>query len=247
MKPTCVACPHRKAQDEAPNPKHAPVVVRDIAAGYAAMKEQCSSSYDGQFTGFLKGFDMTHTTAARLLSLERLRGELDKALAAYQAAPNAHTLLSLNKAALPLMVEVPKEKPWRQVSFLPNDTVSCDFTAIRVVVDKRLVEDDVQRLAKCLGYGLKATLVGEELGEPSASYTASEEDDGLVFTLVEFAYNTSSTTRTRPNAKRAFEVVRDYIKGGSPIRTTDREGPGTMNTRLAEGISVPANLTFYVR
>ena len=190
---------------------------------------------------------MTHTTAARLLSGENVRRAFDKAQAAYQAAPNAHTLLSLNKAAIPLMIEVPQDKPWRQVSFLPNDTLSCDFTAIRVVVDKRLVEDDVQRLAKCLGYGLKATLVGEELGEPSASYTAGEEDDGPVFTLVEFAYNAKSSTRTKPDAKRAFEVARDYIKNGSPIRTTDREGPGTMNTRLAEGILVPANLTFYIR
>lgn len=184
---------------------------------------------------------------SRVLSSEGVRGAFDKAASAYQAAPNAHTLLSLNKAAIPLMAEVPKDKPWRQISFLPNDTVSCDFSAIRVVVDKRLVEDDVQRLAKCLGYGLKATLVGEELGEPSASYTAGEEDDGLVFTLVEFSYNASSTIRTKPDGKRAFEVARDTILKGSPIRTTDREGPGTMNTRLAEGISVSANLTFYVR
>ena len=145
------------------------------------------------------------------------------------------------------MAEVPQDKPWRQVSFLPNETVSYDFTAIRVVVDRRLVEDDVVRLARCLGYALKATLVGEELGEPSASYTAGEEDDGLVFTLVEFSYNAKSSTRTKPDAKLAFEVAREYIRDGSPIRTTDREGPGTMNTRLAEGILVPANLTFYIR
>ena len=186
---------------------------------------------------------MTHATAARLLSADRIQGAFDKALAAYQAAPNAHTLLSLNKAAIPLMAEVPQDKPWRQVSFLANDTVSCDFTAIRVVVDKRLVDDDVQRLARCLGYGLKATLIGEELGEPSATYTAGEEDEGLVFTLVEFAYDAKSSTRTKPDAKRAFEVARDYIRDGSPLRTTNREGPGTMNTRLAEGLGVSANLT----
>ncbi len=190
---------------------------------------------------------MTHTTAKRLLSSQSVRDAFEKASSAYQAAPNAHTLLSLNKAALPLMEQVPQDKPWRQVSFLASDTVSCDFTAIRVVVDKRLVDDDIQRLARCLGYGLKATLVGDELGEPSASYTASEEDDAAVFTLVEFAYDAARSTRTRPDVKRAFEVAREYIKNGSPLRTTDREGPGTMNTRLAEGILVPANLTFYVR
>lgn len=190
---------------------------------------------------------MTSTTGTKVPSEEGVLGAFDKARAAYQAAPNAHTLLSLNKAAIPLMAAVPKDKPWRQVSFLPSDTVPCDFTAIRVVVDKRLEEDDVQRLAKCLGYGLKATLVGEELGEPSATYTAGEEDNALVFTLIEFAYNAKGTTRTRPDAKRAFEVAREYIRDGSPMRTTDREGPGTMNTRLAQGLSVPANLTFYVR
>ncbi len=199
---------------------------------------------------FLKGSkmtQMTHTTAAWLLSAERVRGEFRKAVAAYEAAPNADTLLSLNKAAIPLMVAVPTEKPWRQVNFLPSESVSCDFSAIRVVVDRRLVDDDVQRLARCLGYALKATLVGEELGEPSASYTAGEEDEGLVFTLIEFAYNAKSSKRTQPDAKHAFEVARDTIQNGSPLRTTDREGAGTMNTRLTEGLLVPANLTFYIR
>lgn len=225
-------------------------VVQQSGAGYGLWQKLLVPSRNEQITGFLRGFDMTqmtHEAAARLLSTERLQREFYKAVAAYEAAPNAHTLLSLNKAAIPLMVEVPKEKPWRQVSFLPSEQVSCDFSAIRVVVDRRLVDDDVQRLARCLGYALKATLVGEELGEPSASYTAGEEEEGLVFTLVEFAYNAKSSKRTQPDAKRALEVARDTIRNGSPLRTTDREGAGTLNTRLTEGILVPANLTFYIR
>lgn len=214
--------------------------------------------YNGwQINGFWKGFPMNSAThsvddaTTTALDDKVLFAAFDKAGSDYKAAPNAHTLLSLNKAAIPLMSQVVRDKPWKMVGSATigdtGSTIACDFTAIRVVADVRLDAVNIMRLAGCLGYALKATLVGDELGEPSASYAQTKEDTGVMFTLIEFAYDASSTARTRPDVRRAFEVARDTILNGSPIRTTDREGAGTRNTRLAEGITAPANLTFYVR
>lgn len=165
----------------------------------------------------------------------------EQALASYKAAPNPHTLLSLNKAAIGYMVSK-RESVWKPVA---SEPLACDFAAIRVVVDRALSADDVGRLSGCLAYALTATLAGDTLGEPSAEMATS--DNGVSFTCIEYAYNAASTVRTNPDAKLAFKTAREYIRDGTPVRTTDREGAGTRNTRLVEGISAPANVSFFVR
>jgi len=179
--------------------------------------------------------------------------QFDAAAQAYKAAPDARTLLRLHQCALPLLLNAaPQETPWRRV---PDGTatgdsllLACDFTAIRVVCDRRLDWPDIGRLAGCLAYALKATLAGEELGEPAVEFACSPAGGSLAFTVVEFAYDASRSIRTEPDPIEAFRVAREYLlSGGTPVRTTNREGPGTQGTRLVEGLFSPCSLTFYVR
>ena len=108
----------------------------------------------------------------------------------------------------------------------------------------RLGQEEVRRFCGCLGYALKATLAGDELGEPEVCYPAA--GGAIAFTVMEFAWDSQSTTRTDPNYSEAFSKAREYIFAGTPLRTTDREGKGTKDTRLVEGIAL-CNLSFFLR
>lgn len=172
-----------------------------------------------------------------------------QAVQTYQASPNPLTLLRLNQSAIPLM-ESAKQKAWKPV----DGTVPlvCDFAAIRAVCDRKLSEREAANLSGGLGYALRATIVTWEkaLSEPHVSFAGSETagGDGPCFTLLEWAYDARQTIRTEPDPKGAFETAREYLKdGGSPIRATDREGPGTKGTRLTQGLDAPANVSFFVR
>lgn len=174
--------------------------------------------------------------------------QFDEAARAYKSAPDARTLLRLHQSAIPIL-NAAQETPWRPV---PDGTtgstlLACDFAAIRVVCDRRLALPDIGRLAGCLAYALKATLAGEELGEPSVEFACSP-GGSVAFTVVEFAYDASRSIRTEPDPIEAFRMAREYaLTGGTPVRTTNREGPGTQGTRLVEGLSAPCATTFYVR
>lgn len=174
--------------------------------------------------------------------------QFDAAAQAYKAAPDALRLLRLNQSAIPLL-NAAQETPWRAApDGMTGDTLlACDFSAIRVVCDRRLDLPDIERLTGCLAYALKATLAGEELGEPSVEFACSP-GGSVAFTVVEFAYDAARSIRTEPDPIEAFRIAREYLQsGGTPVRTTNREGPGTQGTRLVEGLSVPCTVTFYVR
>lgn len=164
--------------------------------------------------------------------------EFDRAVAAYKATLGAGQLQELLRCALTLE---PEER-WQHVR--GKDTFENPFKEIRAVCDRNLSLEEVKRLAGCLGYALKATLAGEELSEAQVSYPVWE--GRILFTVLEFGYNSASSARSAPDAFSAFMQARQFIFEGTPLRTTDREGKGTKDTRLVEGIP-KCNLSLYVR
>ena len=100
--------------------------------------------------------------------------------------------------------------------------------AIRLEANRPLSDSEMQRAAQLLGYNYRATVAGESLGDPhrdsdrsfivSADTTKSRRDD-LGIALEEFEDNLATT-----------------LHEGSPVRTTDRKGPGTKGTRLVDGL-----------
>lgn len=164
--------------------------------------------------------------------------EFDRAVAAYKTNPNAAEL----QALLRIAVCLEPEAAWRHIR--GKEAFDIPFKEIRAVCDRPLDGEEVRRFCGCLGYALKATLAGEELGEPYACYPVA--DGRVAFTVLEFAYDSASSVRTSPDYFQAFAIARQYAFEGTPVRITDREGKGTKDTRLVAGI-VRCNLSVYVR
>ena len=164
--------------------------------------------------------------------------EFDRAVAAYRASPNAAELQALLRVAVCLEPEA----AWRHIR--GKEAFDTPFTEIRAVCDRTRGGEEVRRFCGCLGYALRATLAGEELGEPLVYYPVA--DGRIAFTVLEFPYDSASSARTSPDCFQAFALARQYLFEGTPVRTTDREGKGTKDTRLVEGIA-RCNLSLYVR
>ena len=164
--------------------------------------------------------------------------QFDMAVRAYKADPGPQNL----KTLLLYAVTLEPETPWRNMR--APGALTVPFTQVRALCDRPLGQEEVRRFCGCLGYALKATLAGDELGEPEVCYPAA--GGTIAFTVMEFAWDSQSTTRTDPNYSEAFSKAREYIFAGTPLRTTDREGKGTKDTRLVEGIAL-CNLSFFLR
>jgi hypothetical protein len=164
--------------------------------------------------------------------------EFDQAVLAYKAGPGPANL----KTLLLYAVTLERETPWRNMR--AKGALGIPFTQIRAMCDRALSEDEVRRFSGCLGYALKATLAGDELSEPQVCYPAA--GGTISFTVMEFGWDSLASTRTNPDYSEAFSKAREYIFEGTPLRTTDREGKGTKDTRLVEGIAL-CNLSFFLR
>ena len=162
-------------------------------------------------------------------------GHLRQAVRVYKDDPGPANL----KALLLQAVTLEPEARWRNMR--AKGALAIPFTQIRAVCDRTLTQEEVRRFSGCLGYALKAVLAGNQLGEPEVSYPAAEGQ--IAFTVMEFAWDSRSSARTEPDYSQAFTKAREYIFEGTPLRTTDREGKGTRDTRLVEGIAL-CNLSF---
>ncbi|HZO89489.1 MAG TPA: hypothetical protein VFB38_14270 [Chthonomonadaceae bacterium] len=167
--------------------------------------------------------------------------QFDAAARAYAADPNPTTLLHLNRRALPLLDTARQEHAWMPID--APDALAGDFYAVRVVCDRRLDAEEVSRLSGCLGYALRCTLAGEDLTDPTVF---SLSDGATTFTVLDFGYDATKSRRSDPDFQGAFDLAREMIVSGTPIRTTNRAGWGTRGTRLVDGIG-PIRLLFYVR
>lgn len=106
---------------------------------------------------------------------------------------------------------------------------------MRVQASRPLSDAEVQQVAQLTGYQHRSTLNGEGLGDPDRCGNASV----LIGTD-----NTKSSGR-----KSMFGEFEDGLEAtlqeGSPVRKTNRSGPGTQGTRLVEGLGSDVNFTLY--
>lgn len=106
---------------------------------------------------------------------------------------------------------------------------------MRVQASRPLSDAEVQKVAQLTGYQHRSTLNGEGLGDPDRCGNASV----LIGTD-----NTKSSGR-----KSMFGEFEDGLEAtlqeGSPVRKTNRSGPGTQGTRLVEGLGSDVNFTLY--
>jgi hypothetical protein len=112
---------------------------------------------------------------------------------------------------------------------------------IRAVFDRELTVYEVLKVAGALGYALREHVVGEELSLPRVAIPV---EDGT--TVLEFEYDSAKSRRSERHDADAFDAASQYVIEGTPVRKTDRRGPGTQGTRLVNGIG-PIKVEFLVR
>ena len=184
--------------------------------------------------------------ASNSLEYPQAMRRFDQAILAYKGRADPLTLLLLNKSAIPLMDL--QDNAWKLIDEREVFSPERPFAAVRVLCDRRLDAGQIECLAGCLGYAFQAILAGPELSAPCVARVqpAPETDIRAAFTVVEFTYEAGLSGRTAPDYAEAFAKAREYIRGGTPIRTTDKAGAQTQGTRLVEGLGA-VNLSFYVR
>lgn len=117
------------------------------------------------------------------------------------------------------------------------------ITVIRVVVGKQLSQEQARSVGAGIGYSFARSVRGESrISEPSIIALDANS------TTIEFTTDTRLHGRSSDASldyDDTFETALEYIRHGSPIRKTDREGQNTKGTRLVTGIG-NVDITFYV-
>lgn len=169
----------------------------------------------------------------------------NQAVNAFLVNPSPATLLLLNNSALPL-VQTPRArqaKPVRSCWQKVTDFCAFDasFTRLRITIDRRLSDAEVDQVAQCVGYGLKEALAGDTLVVTNImrSYDAQQ-------TILICEYDSSQSLRTFPDAGYALHLAAQYVQDGTPLRVSNRSGAGTKGTRLVSGLGV-CDVAFAVR
>lgn len=97
---------------------------------------------------------------------------------------------------------------------------------MRFQADRPLSDEEMQHLAQLIGYEYRASVRGEPMGAP-------ERDSPYSFMV--FADTTKSSSDDLGMALERFEEgLPTTVTQGSPLRSTNRSGPGTKGTRLVE-------------
>ena len=138
--------------------------------------------------------------------------QYDAAARLYADAPSAETLLNLNRHALPLL-NAAQGPIWKTVD--APDAFAESFSRIRVVCDRRLDEGEVELLAGCLGYALRATLAGDDLGDPETTLALIE--GGAAFTIVEMNYDSDSSHPHGPRPRAGVHRRTVVHPGRDPV------------------------------
>jgi hypothetical protein len=106
---------------------------------------------------------------------------------------------------------------------------------MRIQASRPLSDEEVQRVAQLTGYQHRSTLNGEGLSDPDRCGRASV----LVGTD-----NTKSAGR-KSMFNEFEEGLETTLQEGSPVRKTNRSGPGTQGTRLIDGLGDDVTFTLY--
>jgi hypothetical protein len=111
---------------------------------------------------------------------------------------------------------------------LSGTTTANEPSAFAFQADRPITDDEMAQMAAIIGYGYRATICGEAMELPERISSSA------------FKVAADTTKSRRDDLSHAMEQFLDLIptilKEGSPIRATDRQGPGTKGTRLIDGM-----------
>jgi hypothetical protein len=107
----------------------------------------------------------------------------------------------------------------------------------RIQANRPLTETEKLKMAGLIGYAYQAHVRGEGLSMP--------ESDSPYSFIVGTDTTKSQSDDLGEALQRFEESLEDMVRDGSPVRSTNRSGPGTAGTRLVEGFNEP-DLTFEI-
>jgi hypothetical protein len=96
--------------------------------------------------------------------------------------------------------------------------------AIRLQADRELTDDEVMKVAQITGYSLRSVGHGEGASDPV-------RDSPHSFIL----YNDTTKGGQYKRLDRFQSLLHTYVHQGTPIRSSNKKGPGTEGTRKIEG------------
>ena len=90
--------------------------------------------------------------------------------------------------------------------------------------NREITEDEAARIAQITGYSWKASGGREDVGDPvfDSSYGVTMSVD---------------STKGKSDSYTFQKKLEEFVNEGTPVRKTNQSGPGTMNTRLVDGIN----------
>lgn len=108
------------------------------------------------------------------------------------------------------------------------ETGTGNFRYVFVTADRDVDDEDAARMWACIGYAFRAQLRNPD----GLSQFVRLDADRFV------AYYDSSraTGGWRERLHDALQDASDYIREGTPVRQSNRAGPGTRGTRLCDGV-----------
>jgi hypothetical protein len=114
-----------------------------------------------------------------------------------------------------------------------------EFQSIRVQLSRPLKDGDDDRIASMVGYAFRVAL--------RTKYGSVEVDntDTPYSVILEADTYYAGTSNLAKGLEKFEEQVVEIIDEGSPVRTTERAGPGTKDTRAVQGFNED-DLTFEI-
>lgn len=106
---------------------------------------------------------------------------------------------------------------------LDDKNVISEPYAIRVQLGKELSEEDAQKVAQLFGYAYAKT--GGERG----NHFEQDSPNSIV------VYADTTKAGSYESVDRFIEELPEFLEEGTPVRKTDKAGPGTKGTRLVNG------------
>lgn len=117
---------------------------------------------------------------------------------------------------------------------LNGENFDGDLGHLRVQVDRDLEPEEARHLAALVSYRWRATG-----GEPIGDGVHQDAPNSIIV----YADGTKAGSWSR--VAEFFDQVGDVVRDGSPVRSTDRSGPGTRGTRLVEPLDGVGAVTLY--
>jgi hypothetical protein len=114
---------------------------------------------------------------------------------------------------------------------------------VRIQLNRPLLEEEEDRIAALVGYAWKTKMRPDKYAN---SVEVEDKDSPCSVILSVDLYRENPRSNEHRSLLEFQETLYEYMEDGTPIRTSDRAGHGTKDTRLLQGLEGADDLSFEV-